>query len=99
MARTKAVNRHKRRSMIYISCILTIMIAVLLVLSFRLDSQRKSLLAESQDLANKKQVEMERSEEIEKYKESTDTREFIEQKAKEKLGLLYENERVFKKDK
>lgn len=99
MARTKAASKHKRRSMIYISCFLTIMIAVMLVLSLGLDSQRKSLLAESEELANRKRVEMQRSEDIEQFKQNTNTKEFIEETAKEKLGLIYENEIIFKKDK
>ena len=98
MARA-AKSRQNRKSMIYISGILVIMLTVLIILSLRLNSQRKALLAEVKVQENKKQEEIERSEEIEKFAGSTNSRDFIEQTAKEKLGLLYANEIVFKKEK
>ncbi|MBE6015579.1 MAG: hypothetical protein E7241_09500 [Lachnospiraceae bacterium] len=99
MARKRAVTRNNKKSMVYISGILTIMLTVLIVLSLKLNSQREALLAESKDLEYKKQVEQQRTEEINAFKDSTDTKEFIERTAKEKLGLLYENEIIFKKEK
>ncbi|MBR4754355.1 MAG: cell division protein FtsH [Lachnospiraceae bacterium] len=56
-------------------------------------------MAEVNVQENKKQEEIARSEEIEKFAGSTNSRDFIEQTAKEKLGLLYANEIVFKKEK
>jgi len=94
-----AKSRQNRKSMIYISGILVIMLTVLIILSLRLNSQRKALLAEVNVQENKKQEEIARSEEIEKFAGSTNSRDFIEQTAKEKLGLLYANEIVFKKEK
>ncbi|MBO4799452.1 MAG: hypothetical protein J5489_02295 [Lachnospiraceae bacterium] len=85
--------------MIYISGILVIMLTVLIILSLRLNSQRKALLAEVTVQENKKQEEIARAEEIERFAGSTNSRSFIEQTAKEKLGLLYANEIVFKKEK
>ncbi len=85
--------------MIYISGILIIMLTVLMILSLRLNSQRKALLAEVNVQENKKQEEIARAEEIERFAGSTNSRDFIEQTAKEKLGLLYANEIVFKKEK
>ena len=48
---------------------------------------------------NSVQEEIARAEEIERFAGSTNSRDFIEQTAKEKLGLLYANEIVFKKEK
>lgn len=98
MARA-AKSRQNRKSMIYISGILVIMLTVLLILSLRLNSQRKALLAEVDVQENKRQEEIARAEEIERFAGSTNSRDFIEQTAKEKLGLLYANEIVFKKEK
>lgn len=98
MARA-AKSRQNRKSMIYISGILVIMLTVLLILSLRLNSQRKALLAEVNVQENKRQEEIARAEEIERFAGSTNSRDFIEQTAKEKLGLLYANEIVFKKEK
>lgn len=98
MARA-AKSRQNRKSMIYISGILVIMLTVLLILSLRLNSQRKALLDEVNVQENKRQEEIARAEEIERFAGSTNSRDFIEQTAKEKLGLLYANEIVFKKEK
>ncbi len=98
MARV-AKSRQNKKSMIYISGILIIMLTVLMILSLRLNSQRKALLAEVNVQENKKQEEIARAEEIERFAGSTNSRDFIEQTAKEKLGLLYANEIVFKKEK
>ncbi|MBR5336769.1 MAG: septum formation initiator family protein [Lachnospiraceae bacterium] len=97
MAR-KAVNHQNRKAMLYISGILLIMLTVLAILSFRLYSQRKALLSEIEIQETRKQEELARAAEIENFAGSTNTREFIEQMAKEKLGLLYSNEIVFKKE-
>jgi len=94
-----AKSRQNRKSMIYISGILVIMLTVLLILSLRLNSQRKALLDEVNVQENKRQEEIARAEEIERFAGSTNSRDFIEQTAKEKLGLLYANEIVFKKEK
>lgn len=94
----KAASHQNRKSMMYISGILIIMLTVLVVLSFRLNSQRKALVSEMKVQEVKKQEEIDRAAEIENYAGSTNTREFIEQMAKEKLGLLYSNEIVFKKE-
>ena len=97
MAR-RAVKHQNRKAMLYISGILVIMLTVLVILSFRLYSQRKALLAEVEYQEVRKQEELERAADIENFAGSTNTREFIEQMAKEKLGLLYSNEIVFKKE-
>ena len=97
MAR-RAVNGQNKRAMFFISGILLIMLTVLAILSFRLSAQHKALLAEVKAQEIKKQEELDRSVEIEEFAGSTNTRSFIEQTAKDKLGLLYSNEIVFKKE-
>ena len=97
MAR-KAVKHQNRKAMLYISGILVIMLTVLAILSFRLYTQHKALLAEVEYQEVRKQEELDRAADIENFAGSTNTREFIEQMAKEKLGLLYSNEIVFKKE-
>ncbi len=97
MAR-KAVNGQNRRAMFFISGILVIMLTVLVILSLRLNAQHKALLAEVKNQEVKKQEELDRSVDIEEFANSTNTRAFIEQTAKDKLGLLYSNEIVFKKE-
>ena len=40
--------------------------------------------------------EEQRAEDIEEYRKYTETREYIEEVAREKLGLVYEGEVIFK---
>ncbi len=98
MARARAKSRKNRKSMLYITCFLLVMLSTLLFMSFRLDSQRKELVAQTQNLEHQKQEEMQRTKDIEAFASSTNTRSFIEQTAKEKLGLVYANEILFKKE-
>ena len=60
----KAVNHQNRKSMLYISGILLIMLTVLVILSFRLNSQRKALLSEVEVFEVKKQEEIDRISEL-----------------------------------
>ena len=46
-------------------------------------------------LEDKKQEELERKEEITEYKAYTKTKKYIEDMAREKLGLVYEDEIIF----
>jgi cell division protein FtsB len=45
------------------------------------------------------EAEKERTEEIEEYRKYMQTKKYIEEMAKEKLGLVYENEILIKEEK
>lgn len=90
-------SRQKRISMRYITIILVIMLASLLFLSYRLNQQKDQLLQQKASYEKQLEEENERTQDIEDFADSTKTKEFIEQTAKEKLGLLYANEILFKK--
>ena len=90
-------SRQKRISMRYITIILVIMLACLLFLSYRLNQQKQGLIQQRASYEKQLDNETERTQEIEDFANSTKTKEFIEQTAKERLGLLYENEILFKK--
>ncbi len=73
------------------------MLACLLFLSYRLNKQKEDLIQQKASYEKQLEEESKRTQEIEEFAASTNTKEFIEQTAKEKLGLLYENEILFKK--
>ena len=58
--------------------------------------EKQAVYAARQELQRKIDQEEARSEEIREYEKYTQTQKYIEDMAKEKLGLVYEDEIVFK---
>ena len=60
----------------------------------RLHSNKERIEELRSEIAKEEQ----RAEEIEEYKQYTKSREYIEEVAREKLGLVYEGEVIFKEE-
>ena len=73
-----------------------ILIVVILVACAGLASRLRSNRERIAELEAAKVKEEQRQQDIEEYKEYTQTREYIEEIAREKLGLVYEGEVIFK---
>lgn len=82
--------------MVAIAGIVTILLVVLLVQSQHLSEKNASYESHKEELEQQIQDETVRAEDIEKLKEYVDSEEFIEKMAREKLGLAYPDEIVFK---
>ena len=97
-----AENRFSRRSrQNRLSMILAVLVvAILFVAVYINGSSMRKELEENQDriVRLKQEIEEEelRSKSIEEYRAYTETDQFIEQIAREKLGLLYEGETIFR---
>lgn len=97
-----AENRSSRRSrQNRLSMILAVLVvAILFVAVYINGSSMRKELEENQDriVRLKQEIEEEelRSKSIEEYRAYTETDQFIEQVAREKLGLLYEGETIFR---
>ncbi len=89
-------NRQNRLSMI----LAVLVVAILFVAVYINGSSMRKELEENQDriVRLKQEIEEEelRSKSIEEYRAYTETDQFIEQIAREKLGLLYEGETIFR---
>ncbi len=89
-------NRQNRLSMI----LAVLVVAILFVAVYINGSSMRKELEENQDriVRLKQEIEEEelRSKSIEEYRAYTETDQFIEQVAREKLGLLYEGETIFR---
>lgn len=83
-------------SMIFISCILLVLAAVTTVHSISLGAELKDKSAQISDLKEEKKQEEKRTEEIKEYKEYIGTDEYVEDTARDKLGMVKENEILFK---
>lgn len=85
-------------SMRLAAVVVGILIAVILVGCFNLYQKRKINEARKAELNADIRKEEQRTKDIEEYREYTNTREYIEEVAREKLGLVYEGEVIFKEE-
>ena len=89
-------NEQNRLSMGLAAVVVGILIVVILVacagLLSRLHSNKERITELNSEIVKEEQ----RAQDIEAYKEYTQTREYIEEVAREKLGLVYEGEVIFK---
>ena len=98
MAR-KAAYRKKRQNtmgMLLITTVVIMMLIVVTVKSMELREKRTAYLAREEALMQEIEAEQARTEEIEEYEKYTQTKKYVEEVAKNKLGLVYEGEIIFK---
>lgn len=99
MARRKAAYRKKnqnRFAMVLVTLVLLMLIVVVNMRKSELKEKQAAYIAKQEELQRKIDAEEARAEEIEEYEKYTQTQKYIEDMAKEKLGLVYEDEIVFK---
>ena len=93
--RKKQVQQH-RRSMLGISAVILLLAVMVTVSSVELRAKNNAALDCEQELEADIQAEKERAEEISDLEEYVGTDEYVEQQAKDRLGLVHENEIIFK---
>jgi cell division protein DivIC len=101
MAR-KAAYRKKRQNrmgMLLVTTVVLMMLLVVTVKSVELRERRSTYMAREEALLQEIEAEKARTTEIEEYGKYTQTKKFVEEVAKEKLGLVYEGEIIFKDEK
>ena len=103
MARRRKIAHRKRRqnrlSMFLVTIVVVMIIVVVSISSINLKAKNKEQQQAIQKLNEQIADEQERSEEIEEYRKYTQTKKYAEEVAKEKLGLVYEGEIIFKEEK
>ena len=87
-------------AMLLVTTVVLMMMLVVTIKSVELREKRQTYM-EREEEALVKEIEAEqlRSEEIAEYGKYTQTKKFVEEVAKEKLGLVYEGEIIFKDEK
>lgn len=91
----KRLSRHKR-SILCISSVIILLVAVVSVSSVALQTKNKAYIAQEQELQEQIDEEKARAQEIEELEQYVGTDEYVEQTAKDKLGLVHEGEIIFK---
>lgn len=79
--------------------ILLLLVAVVSVGSLSLKAKNNAYIAQETELEAKIAEQEERAKEIDELEDYVGTDEYVEQVAKDKLGLVYEDEIIFKNNK
>lgn len=102
MARRRVAyrRRHQNRfSMFLVSLVVLMILVVVAVKSVELQQKIDVKAAEAASLDSQISAEKQRALEIEEFGKEVQTKGYIEDVAREKLGLVYEGEILFKEDK
>ncbi|MCM1145154.1 MAG: septum formation initiator family protein [Blautia sp.] len=95
----KAAYRKKRQNktgMILVTTVVLMMLVVVTIKSVELRDKREAYQLREAALQEEIAAEEARTEEIEEYGKYTQTKKYVEEIAKDKLGLVYEGEIIFK---
>ena len=95
-ARYKRRRFQNRAGIVWASIVVLILVTVVSIKSIGLLQKAREYQAREQALEEQIEYETQRSDEIAEYERYTETRKYIEDTAKEKLGLVYPAEIIFK---
>ena len=88
--------RHNRFGMFLVTTVVVMMLVVVAIKSIELQQKLETYQAKELLLQEQIEAEQERTKEIEEYEKYTQTKKYIEEVAKDKLGLVHEGEIIFK---
>lgn len=97
-AKRRRKNQNNRTGKICISMILVVFVAVMSIQIVRIYQKDQEYVKKQQQLEAQLEDETARQEELEEYQAYTQSQEYIEDIAKSKLGLAYDNEIIFKEE-
>lgn len=92
----KKKRKASKRGLFIAFTVVIVMAAIVSVKSKQLKRQEAIYMQKQQEMQKKIDDEKVRSEELSEYKKYVETNDFIEQMAKEKLGLVQKDEIIFK---
>ena len=85
-----------RFGMFLVTTVVVMMLVVVAIKSIELQQKLETYQAKELLLQEQIEAEQERTKEIEEYEKYTQTKKYIEEVAKDKLGLVHEGEIIFK---
>ena len=101
MVKRKVVFRKKRQNRLGMFLVLMVVLMLLGVVSLKsaeLRQKQETYAARERVLQEQIDAEKARTEEIEEYRKYTQTKKYVEEVAKDKLGLVNEGEIIYKPD-
>lgn len=100
MRKSRRNQKHNNRTgKVCISLIVFMLLIVMSIQIVNLNQKNQGYVAQEESLNEQLEGETQRQSELEEYEKYTQTQEYIEDTAKSKLGLVYNNEIVFKEKK
>lgn len=87
--------KQNRLAMLSITVVVAMLFVVIAINSFQLKEKQARCIAQEEALALQIEAENKRTEELKELKKYTRTKKYAEEVAKEKLGLVYDDEIVF----
>lgn len=99
--RKKVAYRKKMQNRFSMFLVMLVVILLLVIVGIRgmqLNDRLESLKAEAAQVETQIAEEQKRTEELEEYEKYTQTKMFYEELAKKILGLVYEDEIIFKEE-
>lgn len=90
--------RHNRLGMMLVTLCVLMMTVVVGVSSIDLKAKQKKYAAQEQALDQQIEEELARTEDLQEYEKYTRTDAFVEEMAKDKLGLVYDGEIIFRSE-
>lgn len=97
-AKRRRKNSSSRAGKLCISIIVIAFVAVMSVQIAKIYQKDKEYMKKQEQLEAELSDEAERHEELERYEDYTKSQKYVEDTAKSKLGLAYDNEIIFKED-
>lgn len=88
-----------RFSMILVTAVVFLVTVAVLMSGVELKRRYREYDAREVELTRQIEAEEKRAEEIEEFRKKTQTKRYVEEVAKEKLGLVYEGEILFQEEK
>lgn len=102
MIKRKIVFRRKKKenrmSMILVTMAILMLLVVVSFKSVELRRKQESYAERIEQLNTQIEGEQQRAEEIAEYEKYTKTKKYVEEVAKDKLGLIYDGEIIFKSE-
>lgn len=97
-AKRRRRNQNNRAGKTCISMILVVFVAVMTIQIVRVYQKDQEYARKQEQLEEQLEEETARAEELSEYEAYTQSQEYIEDIAKSKLGLAYDNEIIFKEE-
>ena len=79
-----------------IACILVVLLLFMTIQNIKLYHKDQEYIAREADLTVQYELETERADQLSDYEEYIGSQAYVEDTAKSKLGMVYENEIIFK---
>lgn len=99
--RRKVAYRKRQQNRFSMFLVTLVVLLIMVAISFRTSGIKDKIADKDREMEQIKAemaAEEQRSEDIEEYRKYTETKGYIEEVAKDRLGLVYEGEIVFKED-